>query len=108
MEYNIRKCKVLRIGKGTKRIEAEYKMGDAVLQEASDEKDLGVIVQDDLSPSKHISKVVGGTYTLITKIKTAFEYMDEEMLKLIVSTIRPQLEYATLVWSPHKKRYNKN
>ena len=49
MEFNTRKCKVLRIGKSTKRIEAEYKMGDAVLQGASDVKDLGVIVQDDLS-----------------------------------------------------------
>ena len=62
MEFNIRKCKVLRIGKSTKRIEAEYKMGDAVVQGASDEKEIGVIVQDDLSPRKHISKVVGGTY----------------------------------------------
>ena len=56
-------------------------------------------------PRKHISKVVGGTYRLITKIKTAFTYMDKEMLrKLIVSMITPQLEYATLVWSPHKKK----
>ena len=63
MEFNIGKCKVLRIGKSTKRIKAEYKMEDAVLQGASDEKDLGVIVQNDLSPRKHISKIVGETYT---------------------------------------------
>ena len=42
---------------------------------------------------------------IIIEIKTAFTYMDEEMLrKLIVSMIGPQLEYATLVWSPHKKK----
>ena len=76
-----------------------------LLQGASDEKDPGVIVQDDLSPRKHISKVVGGTYRHITKIKTAFTYMDEKMLKkLIVSMIRLQLEYVTLVWSPHKNK----
>ena len=40
VEFNTRKCKVLRIGKSTKRIEAEYKMGDAVARGASDEKDL--------------------------------------------------------------------
>ena len=57
-----------------------------------------------LSLRKHISKVVEGTYRLLTKIKTAFTYMDEEMLrKLIVSMIGPQLEYAALVWSQHKK-----
>ena len=76
-----------------------------MLQGASDEKDLGIIVQDDLSPRKHISKVVGGTYRLITKIKTPFTYMDEEMLrKLIVSMIGQQLEHVTLVWSQHKKK----
>ena len=32
IEFNTRKCKVLRIGKCTKRIKAEYKMGNAVLQ----------------------------------------------------------------------------
>ena len=80
-------------------------MGDAVLQGANDEKHLGVIIHDDLSPRKHISKVVGGPYRLITKTKTAFTYVDEDILrKLIVSMIRPQLEYATLVWSPHKKK----
>ena len=91
MDFNTRKRRVLIIDRSTKRIEA-------VLQGTSDEKDLGVIVQDDLSPRKHISNVVGGTYRLITKIKTAFIYMDEEMLrKLIVSMIGPQLEYAALV-----------
>ena len=57
MEFNIRKCKVLRISRSTKRIETLYKMGDAVLQGASDEKDLKVIVQDDLSLRTVVLKV---------------------------------------------------
>ena len=46
-----------------------------MLQGASDEKDLGVIVQDDLFPRKYISKVVGGTYRLIVQRKNACCYL---------------------------------
>ena len=41
--------KVLRIDKNTKMIESECKMGDEVFRGTSDEQDLGVMVQDDLS-----------------------------------------------------------
>ena len=35
----------------------------------------------------------------------AFKYLDEEMInKLITSLIRPKLEYAAVIWSPHKKK----
>ena len=34
-----------------------------------------------------------------------FNYIDEEMMKkLIVSIIRPRLEYAAVLWSPHLKK----
>ena len=57
-----------------------------------------------MSPRKQIRKLIGETYRLIIKIKTAFTYMYEKMLrKQIVSMIHPLLEYATLLWSPHKK-----
>ena len=35
----------------------------------------------------------------------AFKYMDEEMIKkLITSLIRPKLEYASVIWLPYKKK----
>ena len=34
-----------------------------------------------------------------------FKYLDEEMInKLITSLIQPKLEYAAVIWSPHKKK----
>ena len=62
---------------------------------------MGVIVQDDLSPESHINKIVGETYSLLNRIKVAFNFMDEEMLvKIIKTMVRPRLEYAAVVWSP--------
>ena len=39
-------------------------------------------------------------------MRVAFAYVDEEMVrKIITSFIRPVLEYAAVVWSPHLKKH---
>ncbi len=45
MEFNAKKCHVLRMGKSEKRPEWTYKMGDEIIQENEHERDLGVIIQ---------------------------------------------------------------
>ena len=109
MDFNANKCHVLEMGKSEKRPRGEYYMGNEVIEKAEEEKDLGVTVQNDLSPEKHINKIVGATYRLLVNMRVAFHYMDVEMLrKLIVSIIRPRLEYAAVMWSPgHKKHIMK-
>lgn len=57
-----------------------------------------------LSFRKHINWITGETYNLLTNIKAAFKYNDEEMVKLITSMIHPRLEYAALMWSLRWKR----
>ena len=105
MEFNVKKCSVMEFGKSKHRITRDYKMGNDVIKRSMSEKDLGIIVSDNLSPEKHINKIVGETYNLLRNIRVAFTYMDEDMVrKLIVSMIRPKLEYAATVWSPSKKK----
>ena len=106
MDFNTTKCHVLEMGVSEMRPRGEYRLGDAVISKAKEERDLGVTVQDDLSPGKHINKITGATYRLLVNMRVAFHYMDVEMLrKLIVSMIRPRLEYAAVVWSPHCKKH---
>ena len=63
------------------------------------------VCTDNLSPEKLINKIIGDTYQLLRNIRMAFKYLDEEMInKLITSLIRPKLKYATVIWSPHKKK----
>ncbi|MCP3680120.1 MAG: reverse transcriptase family protein, partial [Gammaproteobacteria bacterium] len=107
MEFNAKKCKVLEMGKSRRRPKGKYSMGGEVLQEATEEKDLGVTIQDSLSPEKHINRITGMAYKMVVNMRMAFHYLDEEMVKtLIKSFIRPQLEYAAVVWAPHKKKHN--
>ncbi len=97
----------MEFGKGGNRTTLNYCLGNTQLGKTKQEKDLRVIIQDNLTPEWHINKITGEAYNLIRKIKAAFTYLDEEMMKLIVSMIQPKLEYAVVVWSPHEKKDRK-
>ena len=64
-------------------------------------------ITDNLSPEKHINIITGETYQLLRNIRMAFKYLDEEMIKKFISLILPQLEYAVVIWSLHKKDIRK-
>ena len=106
MEFNISKSHVMKMGRSRYRPNKDYKLGGEKLEETNEEKDLGVIVQNTLSPEKHINKIFGKTYNMLQNIDFAFHYLDEEMMKKILCTlIRPQIEYAACIWSPHMKKH---
>lgn len=105
MEFNIKKCSVMEFGKSGRRVRGSYSLGNDIINKRMEEKDLGVTISSSLSFEKHINKITGETYNILRNMKLAFNYIDEDMMKkLIVSIIRPRLEYASLLWSPHLKK----
>ena len=105
MEFNLKKCKVMEFGRSKKRIHGQYRLNNVQLEKSGEEVDLGVTITDDLTPDRHINKITGEVMSLLKRIKMAFSYMDVDMMrKLICSMIRPRLEYAATVWSPHTKK----
>ena len=58
MEFNAKKCSVLELGKSRNRHVGACKLGEANIQKRNTEKDLGVIVMDNMSSGKHIIKIV--------------------------------------------------
>jgi len=56
MLCNADKCKVMHMGYNNKLI--EYHMNDVKLECVSEEKDLGVIIREDLKCEKHCSEAV--------------------------------------------------
>ena len=45
---------------------------------------------------------------MLANNRVAFHYMDKDMMKrILTSMIRPRLEYAAVVWSPHAKKGHK-
>ncbi len=75
------------------------------MQESEKEKDLGVVIDNRLSPEEHIQEKVRNMHNLLANMRVAFTYIDEEMVtKIITSFLRPTLEYAAVVWNPHLKK----
>ena len=98
----------MKFGKSAKRPDWDYLLGSNTLQESNKEKDLGVIINNKLSPEDHINDKVRNTYKLLANMRVACAYIDEEMVKkIITSFIRPTLEYAAVVWNPHLKKHVK-
>ena len=52
MEFNANKCHVLEIGKSAMRPSWTYRLGKNIISIAK-EKDLGMVILDNLSPEKH-------------------------------------------------------
>jgi len=67
MLFNIDKCKVMHMGYNN--IQAEYAMNDVKLECVSEEKDLGVIVSDDLKSEKQCSAAVMKANRMLGMIK---------------------------------------
>jgi len=56
MLFNIDKCKVMHLG--LNNVKAKYEMNGKYLEEAIEERDLGVIIQNDFKYSKQCLKAV--------------------------------------------------
>ena len=80
-------------------------MNGIILNEVSDERDLGVIVQNNLKCSKQCAKVVNTANRIIGMIKRSFSYLSKEItIQLYKSLVRPHLEYCVQVWRPHLRK----
>ena len=78
---------------------------EVILNKTREEKDLGMVIQDTLSPEQNISQLFGSTYRILANIRVALHYTDKDMVrKILTSMICPRLEYAAVVWSPNMKK----
>jgi hypothetical protein len=69
----------------------------------SQEKDIGVLVAENLSFNKHIQNQVNKANSIMELIRRTYTYLDEQSFKyLFQALVRPHIEYAEAVWSPFK------
>ena len=73
-----------------------------VLNEVEEEKDLGVIVQNNLQVSEQCSKVVKTANCVLGMISRTFQNKSKEIIiPLHKSLVRPHREYCVQAWRPH-------
>ena len=102
LDFSVEKCSVLRI---RKKMEFPYCINGQRLNETCEQKDLGVLVSNDLKPAKHITSIVKKANQRLGMIKRCFSNRSPEVIINLYSTlIRPILEYCSLVWNPWSQK----
>ena len=101
------KCHVLTAGKFENiRHTHRYSVYDKELDHVFEEKDLGAIMDSDLNFEQHIMTKVNKANSIMGLIRRSFTFLDCYLFKkLYVTFVRPHLEYAQAVWSPHLTKH---
>ena len=107
MKLNIDKCKVLSLCRGKHKVEYKYGFdvpgrGFVELEHVNQMKDLGVIIDLDLSFKSHVYDKVNKGFQMLGMISRSFGNLDAFCFKMLyISLVRSHLEYAHSVWNPH-------
>jgi len=100
MLFNVEKCKVMHFGANNTK--ENYSINNTVLSVVKEEKDLGVIIQNDLKVSEQCSKAVKTANRILGMISRTFQNKSKEIvIPLYKSLVRPHLEYCIQAWCPH-------
>ena len=100
LHFNTDKCKNMHLGKNNAK--ETYTMDGQVLETTSAEKDIGVMVQDDLNPSLHCGEVAAKAIGVLGQLSRAVMYRDSTtFINLYLVYVRPILEYCIQAVGPY-------
>ena len=103
MVFNVKKCKVFHIRYNNAY--HSYSMNGEELQSVSEKTDLGIIVSNDLKPSKQCVSAVKKANMTLEMIKRQIVSRDKKtIVRLYKSLVRPKLEH-TILESVINQRY---
>ena len=100
MSFNVGKCKVMHLG--GHNLDWNYVMSQQRLKVVREERDLGVVLRDDLKVSSNCQQAyVKASRMLGLMVRTVKFKKLEVMTRLYKSMVRSHLEYCASAWSPH-------
>ena len=103
MLFNYGKCKCLHTGHGNE--DAQYTMGDTVLNTTVKETDLGLTISADMKVSEQCALAAAKGNHILGLIRRNIVYKEKELIISLYKTIvRPHLEYCIQAWRPYRKK----
>ncbi|KAI5692916.1 hypothetical protein M8J75_000108 [Diaphorina citri] len=105
MVLNIEKCKIISFTKKKSTSTFNYTINHTTVPRENKVKDLGVILESDLSLNQHYEAIKNKALRALGFInRNTKNFKNPNTYKILYFTlVRPILEYASPVWSPHNK-----
>ena len=103
LTFNAKLCKTMHMGNNN--LKTTYSLttsaGVSLLEPTQADKDLGVLVDDQLTFTPHVEAAVNKANKIIGIIRVSYRHLNQISLRhLYTALVRPHLEYANVTWSP--------
>ena len=101
MEFNSSKCQVLHISRARQQIHSQYTLHGEILESVDCARYLGVSITKDLCWNTQINQITSKANRTLGFVKRNVRTTNQSIKELAYKTlVRPQVEYASTVWSP--------
>ena len=104
---NVQKCNVISFTRRRSKITFDYSIDNIALNRVKLIKDLGVLLDEKLTFSKHVEYVIAKSYSMLGFLmRTCKQFTNILSLKNVYfAYVRSYLEYASVVWQPYQDTF---
>ena len=102
MDFNVKKCKLIRITKKKMPFHADLQLSNNTLEETSEFREFGLVTTSKLSWNAHVDKISSKANKILGLIKRTCRGLNDAttLRNLYCALVRSQLESCTVVRSP--------